>query len=262
MIKIPEKKMKQADIISHELIRMIVEQRLKPGDRLPSEKELIEKFKSSRGTVRETLKSLEILGLAERTTGPKGGTRVRAVTLNEAMQGVANFIHFQDITPIQIYKVKIVLEPLLVESVCGHLNEDHFKDLEQMISITELYLDKEASEIECRKAELDFHNVLAVACPNKFLSFLCSLSNYILYNFLFIDDIKKDFNRNFTENNLESHKKILKAFRNEDKTTAYALFNEHLSEAFDYIVNMNATISNSLISQHEESYRKLFINNS
>lgn len=72
--------------------KMIVDQKLRSGDRLPSEKELIEHYHSDRGTIRENLKLLETLGLIERTPGPKGGTRIRAVDSREAMQSLANYL--------------------------------------------------------------------------------------------------------------------------------------------------------------------------
>jgi len=72
--------------------RMIVDQQLSSGERLPSEKKLIERYHSDRGTIRENLKLLETLGLIERTPGPNGCTRIRAVDSREAMQSLANYL--------------------------------------------------------------------------------------------------------------------------------------------------------------------------
>ena len=55
----------------------IAENALQPGDRLPQEKELIERFKASRGTVREALKLLEAQDLISIRTGPRGGAYVK-----------------------------------------------------------------------------------------------------------------------------------------------------------------------------------------
>ena len=241
-------KMKRSDIIIDAIKRMIVEQKLKPGDRLPSEKELIEQFHSSRGTTREALKSLEILGLIERIPGPKGGTRVRAVESHEAMQSVANFLHFQNVTAIDIYSVRVFLEPVLVENAVGRLSERHFNKLEEMISISQKYLEGKMSRMQCRKAELDFHDIIANACPNHFLSFQCTFINYILYHFLYIESIESSLGREFAQQNLDYHIKILASLRDEDIKKARAFMAAHMEDAFQYIVSLKAVVGNSLIS--------------
>jgi DNA-binding FadR family transcriptional regulator len=246
-IKVP--KIKQSDIFIDAIKKMIVEQKLKPGDRLPSEKELIEQYHSSRGTIRETLKSLEVLGLIERTPGPKGGTRVRAVDSREAMQSVSNYLHFQNVTPIDIYTVRLSLEPMLVESAVGHLGEGHFQELEKMIEIAQQYLEGKIPRMQCRKAELDFHDIIASASPNLFLSFLCPLINYILYNFLHIKSLESNIGREFAQQNLNYHLKILDALRHEDREKARLHMVTHMEVAFKYVVSMEAVIHNSLISR-------------
>ncbi len=241
-------KMKRSDIIIDAIKRMIVEQELKPGDRLPSEKELIEQFHSSRGTTREALKSLEILGLIERIPGPKGGTRVRAVGSHEAMQSVANFLHFQNVTAIDIYSVRVFLEPMLVENTVRHLSERHMNKVEEMISISQKYLEGKMSRMQCRKAELDFHDIIAHACPNRFLSFQCTFINYILYHFLYIESIESSLGREFAQQNLDYHIKILACLRDQDRKKARDFMAAHMEDAFQYIVSLKAVVGNSLIS--------------
>ena len=247
-LNIPIAKIKRSDIIIDAIKRMIVQEKLRPGDRLPSEKDLIEQFHSSRGTIRETLKSLETLGLIERTPGPKGGTRVRAVDSREAMQSVANFLHFQKVTAVDIYSVRVSLEPMMVEATVGYLSERHFQELEKMIRVSQQYLEGKMSRMQCRKAELDYHDITASACPNLFLSFLCTFINYVLYHFLHIESIESSLGREFAQRNLDYHIKILDALRNEDRENARAFMAAHMEDAFQYIISLKAVVGNSLIS--------------
>lgn len=229
--------------------RKIVEDKLRPGDRLPSEKELIEQFHSSRGTIRETLKSLEILGLIERTPGPKGGTRVRAVDTREAMQGLANYLHFQNITPVDIYSVRVILEPMMAESATGQLDEAHFHKLEEMLTVSRQYLKGKKTRMQCRKAELDFHDIIASACPNLFLSFICTFITYILFNFLHIESLENRLDREFAEQNLDYHVKIRDALRKEDKEKVRTLMAAHMQSAFRSLDSLDAFIDSSLVSR-------------
>lgn len=65
------------DKLPQQIIRnirnMVLEGRLKPGDKLPSEQELIKKFSVSRQTMREVLRVLEAQGFVEHSPG--GGRR-------------------------------------------------------------------------------------------------------------------------------------------------------------------------------------------
>ncbi|MBV8487480.1 MAG: FadR family transcriptional regulator [Planctomycetaceae bacterium] len=67
------------------LQRKILEGELAPGDRLPSEREMMDTFGVSRPTVREALRVAESLGLVAVRHGDPGGPRV----LGQPSAGVA-----------------------------------------------------------------------------------------------------------------------------------------------------------------------------
>ena len=69
-----------AEQVYEELVNMIVEEKYKPGDRLPSEIVLCERFSVSRNTLRAALNKLHVLGLTETRQG--GGTYVKEVDSN------------------------------------------------------------------------------------------------------------------------------------------------------------------------------------
>ena len=65
---------KRSDLMVEEIKRWIVAEGKKPGDRLPKERDLIAIFGVSKGTVRESLKSLEVQGLIRISNGPQRGS--------------------------------------------------------------------------------------------------------------------------------------------------------------------------------------------
>ncbi len=76
----PEKKMFLQ--IVKQLREIIIDQHIQPGDKLPSERVLSEQLNTSRSSVSEAFRSLELLGLIETRHG--GGTflaDVRAISL-------------------------------------------------------------------------------------------------------------------------------------------------------------------------------------
>jgi GntR family transcriptional repressor for pyruvate dehydrogenase complex len=74
-IKKPVKQAKLSDIILAQLEAMILEGSLKPGQKLPAERELAKQFDVSRPSLREAIQRLESKGLLTRRQG--GGTYVK-----------------------------------------------------------------------------------------------------------------------------------------------------------------------------------------
>ncbi|MFD0654722.1 FadR/GntR family transcriptional regulator [Streptomyces malaysiensis subsp. malaysiensis] len=62
-----------SQVIVEQIRRLLKEERLQPGDRLPSERELCVQFGVSRVTIREALRILEANGLVEIRVGARGG---------------------------------------------------------------------------------------------------------------------------------------------------------------------------------------------
>jgi GntR family transcriptional regulator, transcriptional repressor for pyruvate dehydrogenase complex len=69
---------------------LISEEKLKAGDKLPSERELSERLTVGRSSVREALRSLELLGLIETRRGE--GTFIRDFRGNQLVQLLGTFV--------------------------------------------------------------------------------------------------------------------------------------------------------------------------
>jgi DNA-binding transcriptional regulator YhcF (GntR family) len=82
--------------IVEQIRETIISGRLKPGDRLPSEKDLSVEFGVSKASLREALRALEALGMLEVKQGMGGGAFVTEVDLETARNNMFNYIFFQN----------------------------------------------------------------------------------------------------------------------------------------------------------------------
>ncbi len=98
----------------------ILEGRVRPGERLPNERELAGQLHISRSAVREALKALQAQGVVTSHTGPGGGTRVatgqgqalgRMLRLHIALDAIS----FEEVT-----ETRVVLERVAAISAVEH----------------------------------------------------------------------------------------------------------------------------------------------
>ena len=64
---------KISQIVAAEIVRFVVDEQLREGDRLPTESEMLEQFGVGRGSLREALRLLEAYGLISIRQGQNGG---------------------------------------------------------------------------------------------------------------------------------------------------------------------------------------------
>ena len=103
---------KVSELIARRIVDEIVDDRLQPGDMLPSETAMLERYKVGRSSLREALLLLEVLGLISRKPGRKGGPVVGAVSPGD-FGGVATlYFRLAGITYRQLIESRLILQPI------------------------------------------------------------------------------------------------------------------------------------------------------
>jgi GntR family transcriptional repressor for pyruvate dehydrogenase complex len=154
--------------IALQLRTMISSGQLKPGDRLPSERELSAAFGVSRNTLREALRSLEISGMIELRKGVKGGAFVLPGDPSVVVGGFLDLYHLGAITPAQLTESRVWIEELVVRIVCRRANAEDLDELEQNIEATELAMKSDNVQTWVKEM-LAFHVLLGKATHNPVL---------------------------------------------------------------------------------------------
>lgn len=238
---------KRTDEICDRIMGWIVDDRLKPGDRLPGERELVDRFKASKSTVREALKALQTQGLITTRTGPGGGAFVAALDGNRAMELLSNYFYFRHPTIGDIYTLRKMLEPEMAASVAGRLSDEDFSRLEETIKIYDHPAANIGEEYRQRIAELDFHTVLAELCPNPILGFMCGFLQNLLRKLSICRRIYDIPNPELRESALHYQVRLIDALRRADAGRAREIMFEHMCAAQEYMEACEAEIKDGFL---------------
>ena len=154
--------------VANQLRRNISEGRLRPGDKLPAERELARMFAVSRNTMREALRALELSGLIELKLGSAGGAFVLPGSSNAVVNGMRDLYFLGAITPDHLTDARISLSAAVIRMACERLTQEDLEALEQTVDLAE-QMDKAGNFDERTKHHQAFHILLAKATRNPIL---------------------------------------------------------------------------------------------
>lgn len=119
-----------SDQIVSEIWKMILQGELKPGDRLPAERELVRKFDVSIVTLREALRVLEGYGHIVKKRGSRGGSFVLDITPSRGIHLVAQVLGNQESAFEQLIEARRLVEPIIASLAAQRINEEQVRRLE------------------------------------------------------------------------------------------------------------------------------------
>ncbi|HSR22334.1 MAG TPA: FadR/GntR family transcriptional regulator, partial [Candidatus Eisenbacteria bacterium] len=151
--------------VYHEIVDQIRELisagRIKPGDRLPPERELAELFKASRNSVRDAIRVLEQMGLIESRQGD--GTYVRSVSAEDLAEPLALMLLQSRTQMRELWEVRRVLEPSLAEFAASRITDEELDELETILEAQRRKVEGGSTALE---EDIAFHYRIAEAARN------------------------------------------------------------------------------------------------
>jgi len=166
-----------SDRVAELLRASILERKLSPGDRLPTERELGDQFGVSRTVVREAVRTLVAKGLVEVRSG--SGVYVASVDEAAVRESMNMFLHGVGVPSYeQIHEVRRVLEVEIAARAAERATESDIEALKGAVA----EMAASVGDIDAASAaDLEFHRALAQATYNNlFIVILDSIGDILL----------------------------------------------------------------------------------
>ncbi|WP_404328100.1 FadR/GntR family transcriptional regulator [Mesobacillus maritimus] len=204
---------------------------LKPGERLPSERELAGQFNVSRTTIREALRAMELNGLIEIRHG--GGSYVKVPAFQSRKEEIITAVKSENPLVYEMLELRRALE---VEAAYLAAKRVTSTDLEKLsTALNDMALSKQNPELGL-KADLDFHIGIAEATHNSiFIELMDTLRGHME------DTIKATQNHRFMDpsryvDTMEEHKEIYLTIASGHASRAKELMEEHITKVREELV--------------------------
>lgn len=207
-----------------EQIRLLIRQgQLKPGDRLPPERDLCERFDVSRVTVREALRMLESSGLVEIRVGARGGAFVTVPSSDWVGEGLTDLLFMSVVSAADVTEVRLILEVGIVPLVCERATDEDLVELEKICARAQEALRADEYSMDM---SLEFHARVAQATHNPALEMLVeSFRGPILMSLQEAHEAAPEMGHVGTE----EHELFIQAVRRRDVDGASRIMREHLT---------------------------------
>lgn len=160
---------KMSVLLAETIAGGIVSRGMRPGDRLPTEAEMLTEYEVGRGTLREALRVLEAQGVIEIRVGAGGGPFVA----RPDAQGLARMLSLQlrlsDVTLREVLDARLIIEPALAGQAAVHRSSEQAAALRA----NQAALEKAPrGGPEFLRVNTEFHTLLADASGNRPLAAL------------------------------------------------------------------------------------------
>ena len=222
------RKTKVYEEVAKQIHRLILDESLKPGDMLPPERELAERFEVSRSSVRDAIRSLELIGLVEPRQGE--GTVVRGVSTESLINPLTTMLVRKREQVGELLDVRRMIEPPLAARAAAHATPEEIAHLADILRRQEEKVGRGELSIE---EDSEFHYAIATAARNSVV--------------LKVLDVMMDLMRESRERSLQGpgrlqkslrgHQRILSAIQRHDEPAAEAAMEQHLEEIEQVVLN-------------------------
>ena len=197
-----------------------------PGQKLPSESALSERFDVGRTTIREALRVLSAQGLIRTQRGAMGGSTVMALSHPQAMEMLELSLRSLAVTPgcslEEMDEVRELLDVTSTWLAAARRTPDHVRRLREHITDVPPGSQPTPRQVS---ANLMFHYVILEATGNRLLHLFGEPVSVLIHSFF----RRQEHRPEYYQSVIEDHRKIARAIEIRDQDAARRAMTEHIA---------------------------------
>lgn len=223
------KKTNQARVfedLAAQIEEAICDGRLKVGDRLPAQRDLVKMFQTSRAPLREALRVLEQKGLIAIKRGVRGGAVVTQPDTEPAVQSLALLVRHRKISLAELTEFREGVEGNAAGLACQRATAQDINQLKELLRLAWTHIqDGVAAWKEFNQVDNTIHVTISRIAGNRVYEFVLRMVHDNILRF-YEDHPLKDMR--FMQENYQDLSEIIHALEKKQATVARSLMQSHV----------------------------------
>ena len=215
----PPQRERLSDQIARQIKKLIFNEKIEVGQKLPPERELAEFLGVSRVVVREALRNLELTGFVEIKTGHTGGSFVSNKIYKPILDSIYDLLRDGDITLLHFFEARSAIETFSIQLAVENLRDG---DIEQLEAINQKLQEDMKDNRRFHYNNLNFHVKISEISRNPLVKLLVNA----LLNTLIMIYPQPSQSADFIKRVHEAHVAIINAMRQKDLHACERLIKE------------------------------------
>ena len=221
------RKVRRYEQVAEQIRRLISTGQLKPGDLLPPERELAVKLGVGRSSIRDAVRTLEVMGILDPRQGH--GTVVRDLSTDALVVPLASVLTRKREMVSELLEVRRMLEPALAGAAARKASPEEIAEMSRILERHEAKLRRGEQAVD---EDSEFHNALALAARNSVVLRVLDV---------LMDLLKESRSRSLQvkgrpKRSFDGHRRILRAIQRRDAKAAEAAVRKHLEEIEEIVL--------------------------
>jgi GntR family transcriptional regulator, transcriptional repressor for pyruvate dehydrogenase complex len=205
--------------------QLISEGTLAPGARLPAEREMAASLQVSRGSLRQALKMMEVMGVVSQRVGD--GTYLNSAAHSILAEPMEFLILLEGISFEELMDARLIVEPELARRAAVRATPETIARLAESLN----RMKSEAGHRELIEADLRFHRIIFEMADNRVCRLMFSIVHESMHNLMEITSQIVDL-----AHTVKLHTRIYAAIRKHDAEEARTRMFAHLTDARDLLL--------------------------
>jgi GntR family transcriptional repressor for pyruvate dehydrogenase complex len=215
------RKVRRYEQVADQIRKLVSDGTLKPGDLLPPERELAAKLGVGRSSIRDAVRTLEVMGILEARQGH--GTVVRDLSTDALVVPLASVLTRKREMVQELLDVRRMIEPGLAARAAKNATAEEIAQMTAILARHEAKLRRGEQAVD---EDDEFHYTIALAARNGVVLQVLDV---------LMDLLRESRSRSLQvagrpKRSFDGHRRILRAIKRRDARAAEAAVRKHLKE--------------------------------